>query len=256
MSGQLAHDPALQVVALLCVGLAAGFVNVVAGGGSLLSVPLLIFLGLPETTANGTSRLAILTQSVSAVTAFWRAGRIDRGTLARFTPPTLIGAAAGAYAATQLADQSLRAILGWVMLGCAAFVVTNPKLDRGASAAAGPRLSSAWVWPTLLVIGVYGGAVQAGVGYLVLAALVLLLRVDLVQANVLKTVLVAVYTPLALAIFVWQRQVDLWFGLVLSLGQAAGGWLGAAATLRRGERFIRVMLAIVVIASGLKLLLD
>jgi uncharacterized protein len=257
MSGLLAHNPALQVAALLCVGVAAGFVNVVAGGGSLLSLPLLIFLGLPETTANGTSRLAILTQSISAVTAFQRAGRVDRVLLLRCSGPALLGASAGAYAATQVANDSFRVILGWVMLGCAAFVVVNPRLaPAGEGVPVQPRLSRAWVWPTLFAIGLYGGAVQAGVGYLALAGLVSLLRVDLVQANVLKTVLTGLYTPIALAIFLWHGQVDLWLGLVLSAGQALGGWLGAAATLQRGERFIRITLALVVIASGLKLLLD
>jgi uncharacterized membrane protein YfcA len=256
LRGGVLSDPALQVAALLAVGVVAGFVNVVAGGGSLLSVPLLIFLGLPETVANGTSRLAILTQSITAFTAFRRGGRIDSAWLVRLAPPALLGAAAGAYGATQLADDSFRALFGWVMLGCAAFVAINPRLGAAPDAARTPRRSAAWVWPTLLVIGAYGGAVQAGVGYLVLAGLVLLLRIDLVEANVLKVVLVGLYTPLALGIFVWQGQVDLWFGLVLSAGQALGGWLGAAASMRRGERFLRAMLAVVVVASGLKLLLD
>jgi uncharacterized protein len=257
MGSLLADNPALQVAALLCVGVAAGFINVVAGGGSLLSVPLLIFLGLPETTANGTSRLAILTQSIGAVTAYQRAGRIDRALLSRYALPALLGAALGAYGATQLADDSFRAILGWVMLGCAAFVVANPRLGAShGGAPAAPRLSPAWVWPTLFAIGLYGGAVQAGVGYLVLAAFGLLLRVDLFQANILKVVLIGLYTPLALVIFVVHGQVDVFLGLVLSVGQAAGGWLGANAALRRGEGFIRITLALVVIASGLKLLLD
>lgn len=257
MNGLFAHNPALQVAALLCVGVVAGFINVVAGGGSLLSVPLLIFLGLPETTANGTSRLAILTQSISAIAAYQRAGRIDRGLLLRCSAPALLGAGVGAYAATQLADDSFRAVLGWVMLGCAGFVVANPKLGATqAGAPLQPRLQPVWIWPTLFAIGLYGGAIQAGVGYLVLAAFVLLLRVDLVQANILKVVLIGLYTPLTLAIFLWQGQVDLWLGLVLAAGQAVGGWVGAAATLQRGERFVRVTLALVVIASGLKLLLD
>jgi uncharacterized protein len=257
MSGLLAQNPVLQVAALLCVGVAAGFVNVVAGGGSLLSVPLLIFLGLPETTANGTSRLAILTQSISAVVAYERAGRIDRVLLRRLSPPALLGAAAGAYGAAQLGDDSFRTILGWVMLGCAAFVVANPRIGGArAGAPPEPRLTPLWLWPTLFAIGLYGGAVQAGVGYLVLAGLVLLLRIDLLQANILKTVLVGLYTPLTLVIFVWHEQVDLRFGLLLAAGQAVGGWLGASATLQRGERFIRITLALVVIASGLKLLLD
>jgi uncharacterized membrane protein YfcA len=256
MSGLLASSPALQVAALLAVGVIAGFVNVVAGGGSLLSLPLLIFLGLPETVANGTTRLAIVTQSITAIAAFRRGGRIDSAWLARLAPPALLGAAAGAYGATQLADDSFRALLGWVMLGCAAFVAIDPRLGSADPAARAPRRSALWVWPTLFVIGLYGGAVQAGAGYLILAGLVLLLRIDLLEANVLKSVLVGLYTPLALGIFLWQGQVDLWFGVVLSAGQALGGWLGATASMRRGERFVRAMLAAVVVASGLKLLLD
>lgn len=252
----LAQNLGAQIVALLLVGVAAGFINVVAGGGSLLTVPLLIFLGLPETTANGTSRIAIVTQSLTAVSAFARAGKLDRALLARFAGPALVGAAIGAYAASRMPDSSFRALLGWVMLGCAAFVVANPKLAPAGAAARPQRLSALWVWPALLVIGLYGGAVQAGVGYLILAALVYLLRIDLMQANIMKVVLVGLYTPLALSMFVWQGKVDLWFGLALSVGQALGGWLGAAQALAGGERFIRIMLALVVVASALKLLLD
>lgn len=252
----LAQHLGAQIVALLLAGVAAGFINVVAGGGSLLTVPLLIFLGLPETTANGTSRIAIITQSLTAVSAFARAGKFDRPLLARFAAPALLGAAIGAFAASRMTDASFRVVLGWVMLGCAAFVVANPKLAPAGAAARPSRLSPRWVWPTLFIVGLYGGAVQAGVGYLILAALVYLLRIDLMQANVMKVVLVGLYTPLALAMFVSQGKVDLWLGLALAVGQALGGWLGAVQALARGERFIRIALAVVVIASALKLLLD
>jgi uncharacterized membrane protein YfcA len=106
----------------------------------------------------------------------------------------------------------------------------------------------------MFAVGIYAGAIQAGVGYLWLFALVLLLGYDLVQANLLKTVLVGVCSVPALAVFLWQGKVDLWFGLVLAVGQALGGWFGATATLQRGERFIRAVLALVVVASGLKLI--
>jgi uncharacterized protein len=254
MADLFAAQPLLEVLALLVAGLLAGFVNVVAGGGSLLSVPLLIFLGLPETVANGTSRLAILAQSTTSVTAFARAGKLDYGLLARLSAPALAGAALGAYGAARMADAEFRAALGAVMLACAALVVVNPR--PAAAFARPPRLSRRWVWPALFVIGLYGGAIQAGVGYLILAVLVLVLRIDLVQANVMKVVLVGLYTPLALALFVWQGRVDLWFGLALSAGQALGGFIGAIESLARGERFVRATLALVVVLSGLKLLFD
>ena len=252
-------NTSLQALVLLLAGALAGYVNVVAGGGSLLTVPLLIFLGLPETVANGTSRVAILTQSISAMIAFARAGRLDHPLVRRLSAPAAGGALLGAYVATQLSDASFRAIFGWVMLVCAGLVVVNPQLGRaqggGAEAAPKPPRSALLVLPAVFAVGVYAGAVQASVGYLWLAALLLLLRLDLVEANVMKTVLTAVCSLPALAIFFWQDKVHLGFGLLLSIGQAAGAWLGAAAMLRRGERFIRAVLAAVVVLSALKLLI-
>jgi len=243
------------LAALVGVGLAAGFINVVAGGGSLLTVPLLIFLGLPETVANGTSRVAIFVQNASAITKYRREGRLDGRMLRTLVPPVLVGAALGAFVATRISDATFRAVLVWVMLGCAVFVVFEPKrlYDR-AKRGDGPRLGAARVWPTLLVIGFYGGLVQAGVGYLVLAALTLVLGMQLVEANILKVVLVFAYTPIALAIFFADGLVAFVPALALSVGQALGGWLGAAATLRRGERLIRALLVVAVVASAVKLL--
>ena len=255
MAELFVSNTSLQLLALLGAGAVAGYVNVVAGGGSLLTVPLLIFLGLPETVANGTSRVAILTQSISATYAFARAGKIDGPLVRRLSLPAALGALAGAYFAARLPDASFRALFGWVMLGCAALVVANPQLGRRRAADAEvPRWVASITIPAMFAIGIYAGAIQASVGYLWLAALLFLLRMDLVRANVMKTVMTAVCTVPALAVFVWQGKVDLRFGIALSVGQAIGAWLGAAATLSRGERFIRAMLGFVVLVSGLKLL--
>jgi len=243
----------LQVIALLAAGLASGFINVVAGGGSLITLPLLIFLGLPETTANGTSRLAIIVQSVTATLAFKRAGQLDMELVGRLAPPALIGAVIGALLGVRLSDAGFRTLLGIVMLGCAVLVVLRP--GSGATAAA-PKLTPQRVWPVLFAIGLYGGLVQAGVGYLILAGLTIVLGLGLQPANVLKTVLVAIYTPLAFAVFLWNGQIDLWSGTILSVGSALGGWIGVSVALKRGEQLIRISLAVVVLASGLKLLLS
>jgi len=242
----------LYVLALLLGGAASGFLNVVAGGGSLITVPLLIFLGLPETTANGTSRLAIFVQCIPALITYRRAGQLDVTLLRKLGPPAVAGAALGALVGARLPDAGFRALLGAVMLACAVLVVVKPKL-RAADAE--PRLSATRVVPLLSAIGLYGGLVQASVGYLILAALTFGLGLALQAANVMKTVLVALYTPLAIAVFAAHGRIDLQSGAILCVGSALGGWLGANAALRRGERFIRVVLAIVVLASGLKLLL-
>lgn len=243
------------LLALIATGFAAGFVNVIAGGGSLLTVPLLIFLGLPENTANGTSRLAIFVQNAVALARYRREGRLDVALAARFALPAIVGAAVGALAATRISDAAFRAVLAWVMLGCALLVALEPQLSRVRRVrAAGPSLGAARVWPTLFAIGLYGGLVQAGVGYLILAALTFILGVDLVEANIQKVAIVFVYTPLAFAVFWSDGLVAWWPAVVLSVGQALGGWIGAQEALRRGERFIRALLVAVVVLSAVKLL--
>src|SRR5262252_9313300 len=114
-------DP-IVIGELFGVGVLAGYLNVIAGGGSLLAVPMLIFLGLPEGVANATSRPAILMQAVTAVLKYRGAGKLD-GKLARvLLPPTLIGAVAGAVVATYVSDALFRGILAWVMIACALVV--------------------------------------------------------------------------------------------------------------------------------------
>ena len=243
----------LHLLALLLAGAASGFLNVVAGGGSLITVPLLIFLGVPETTANGTSRLAIFVQCVPALIAYRRAGQLDLALLRTLGMPALAGALLGALVGARMPDSGFRTLLGAVMLACAVLVVVKPPV-RAANAV--PVLTPTRVVPLLFAIGVYGGLVQASVGYLILAALTFALGLSLQAANVMKTALVALYTPLAIAVFAAHGRIDYASGAVLCVGSAVGGWLGANEALRRGERFIRIVLAVVVLASGLKLLLD
>jgi len=248
----LVLDP-LGVLLLFVVGIAAGFANVVAGGGSLLSVPLLVFLGLPEGVANGTSRIAILAQNVVATLRYRRQGQLDGRLAGRMVAPVLLGAGLGAWWATQLDDASFRTLFGWVMLGCAALIAVNPKPGAGSGVAPGAP-SAARVWPVLFGIGLYGGLIQAGVGYLILAALPLWLGCSLVQANVLKVVIVGVYTPIALLVFWYEDQLALWPGLWLTLGQSFGAWLGVQEVVRRGEKLIRVMLLLSVLLGAAHLL--
>jgi uncharacterized membrane protein YfcA len=240
-----------KVLALAGAGFVAGFVNVVAGGGSLLVMPLLVFLGVPEGTANGTTRVAIFVQNAVAAVAYGRRGELDFGMAKKLVPPAMLGALAGGLIGVRLSDAGVRVLLGWVMLGCAALAVWNPR-----PAARAPAHGWLRVWPLMLGVGLYGGLIQAGVGYLILAGLTLVASVPLLQANIQKVVLVFAYTPIALLVFSSEGKVDYVLGAVLALGQALGGWFGALAALERGERLIRALLVLAVLASALKLLLD
>jgi uncharacterized membrane protein YfcA len=249
-------DP-IVIFELFGVGMLAGYLNVVAGGGSLLAMPLLIFLGLPEGVANATSRVAIFSQSITAVAKYRSAGRISWELTRKLVPPTLIGAISGALVVTRVSDATFRSILAWVMLACAAAVCMEPfvmRRRRESMPVGLPSLPAKTVWPTMLIVGFYGGMVQAGMGYVQLAGLVLVLGLRLADANVMKMVLVFAYCPLVLAVFVRQDLVHWPFGLIMAVGQALGAWLGAAAALKRGENFVRGVLAAAVLLTATKLL--
>lgn len=254
MNTSMAPGP-YEALLLLLVGAVAGCVNVLAGGGSLVTLPALIFLGLPPTVANGTARIGILVQNVTAVARYWRAGALDWRAALRLMSPVLLGGAAGAYVSTVVPEPSFKNILAGVMLAVAVLVVLDPW--RRPSLGEGPK---SWgehgigMDLLLTLAGFYGGFLQAGVGYLLLFVLIRVGGLDLVRANVLKVLLVLAYTPVALAVFVASDRVVWTYGCILALGQAVGGWLGAAAALKKGAPLIRTVLVVAVAVAALRLL--
>ncbi len=244
-------DPA-HLALLLGVGLVAGFINVLAGGGTLITLPALIFLGIPETTANGTVRLAILAQNVTALSQFHRRGAIPWAPFKRWVLPVLVGAALGAWTGTRVSDAGFRTFLIVVMLGVGAGVALRPeRFFSGHSPA--EKIPPSVTWAVMVAVGFHGGFIQAGVGYLLLGTLTLLGGLSLVNANVLKLGFVTVYTPIALLLFAMEGKVDWVAGAVLALSQALGGYLGATAALRKGDVLIRRTLLLAVALAALKL---
>jgi uncharacterized protein len=235
-------------------GLAAGFINVIAGGGSLITLPLLIFVGVPATSANGTIRLAILVSGLTATLRFHRAGAIDWKHIPVIALPACAGATVGAIVASHMANSDFRSLIGWITLAAGALLV----LDFGKMLAGREtdpsRLRRVLFLASMLAVGFYGGLAQAGVGYLLLASLVLGGGFALVQANVLKVVLVTCFTPITLLVFGLSDQIHLGYAAVLTVGQAAGAYIGASLSLQRGAALIRPVLALAVVAAAIKLI--
>ena len=249
------HLPQLDPVALGClvgVGILAGIINVLAGGGSLLAMPVAIFVGLPEGMANGTVRLAILAQNLTALTRYHRAQALNLEGIAPIVGFTVAGATLGALVGSQLSDSGTRNALGIALLAAVVLVVARPHERQRAGTPTVPPMAAGLV---MAAIGVYGGAIQAGVGYLFLFALTYLYGMDLVRANTLKIVLVTAYTPLVLFAFWGESRVHLVAGLALAIGQALGAWIGASLALSKGATIIRLALLVAVTLSAAKLLI-
>lgn len=241
---------------LAAAGVAAGFINTLAGGGSLLTLPALMLAGLDAGVANGTNRVAVLLQSLIAARTFDGGGRLDRRATAWIVAPTLAGAAAGAWLAAALPPEVLEPALLVTMVVMALLFATRPRLltpapGEGPGAVRGnPRAMAA-----LLATGLYGGFIQAGIGFLLLATLVGALRYDLVAANAIKMVVVAALTVVALAIFIADDLVAWGPGLVLASGSVLGGYLGARFAMRTDQRVLRWIIVVTVIVATVALLL-
>lgn len=247
--------------ALFASGLVAGVLNVVAGGGSFLTLPVLLLLGMPAAVANGTNRVGIVLQNVGAVWGFERHGVMPRRWAALAVLPGLPGALLGTWAALVIGDDAFRKILAGLMIAITLWSLLAPARARGAEGGPGegappPTGWTAWVTGAgFFVIGLYAGFVQAGVGFLVLAVLGFA-GLDLVRGNAIKVLAILVFTILSLVIFAWQGKVEWVAGLVLAAGMVVGGLLGVRWTVAKGERWVRVVVTVAVIAFAIALWLE
>jgi len=238
------------VVVLFFVGIIAGFLNVTAGGGSTLTLPVLIFLGLDSSMANGTNRIAILIQNISAVYSFKKEKYQQIKTSLILSLFTLPGAIAGALLAVKLDDELFQKILGIIMIGIIlTMFIPDKKTNSGTTA----KISFVTA-VSMFGIGFYGGFIQVGVGFLIMASIKYLMRLNLVLVNMHKVFIVLVYTVPALIIFVITNNVNWFLGLSLAAGNAFGGWWGAKISVKKGEGFIKIVLGMAIFIMSLKLL--
>lgn len=242
-----------HIIAVIFVGLAAGFINTVAGGGSSITLPMLMFLGLPANMANGTNRIAILLQSLVGVTEFRREKVLKINDGWRLSIPSALGALVGAMVAVEVSDDWMRWFITGIMVCMLLLVVFNPEAWIKQQAGEIIPKTGWFQYFIFFLIGFYGGFIQVGVGFLLLAGLVMGSGLDLVRANGLKVMIVLVYTIVALVIFWANHQVHLWMGVLLGIGSMAGAYLGARFTIRGGAVYVRYFLIAMLIVMILKL---
>lgn len=243
----------MEVLAMLAVGGVAGFINVLAAGGSMLTLPLLMFLGLPPQVANGTNRVAVALQSVSAVSGFRRLGHGNLEVSLYLAVPAIAGSLLGAWFATSVSDAVFELVLVSAMIGASVFMLLpQPRLDTRPLTK--DRLGPL-IYLAMFLIGLYGGFIQVGVGVLFIVVLYRMLRIDLRQVNVFKVSIVLLYTLPALLIFALNDQVRWSMGLVLALGNVTGAYLAVKVNLgARGADWVKWITLIVVAAILVKLI--
>lgn len=240
--------------AVILAGLAAGFINTLAGSGSLITLSLMAFLGIPLDIANGSNRVGVLFQNITGIGSFQQKKLIDwRGGL-MLAVPAMIGSFIGARIAADLNEDVLSIVLGVIMVVMLVVILVNPKRWLEGTLEELEGRPSAMQLGAFFLIGIYGGFIQAGVGIFLLAGLVLSAGYNLVRANAVKLVINMLFTIVALTVFVLNDQVDWTIGILLAIGNAAGAWIAARMAMERGAEFVRYVLIAVVVVSAIRFL--
>jgi hypothetical protein len=245
----------LQIALILSAGIAAGFINTVAGGGSLITMPLLIFMGLPGTVANGTSRVAILSQNIFAVGGFHSKGqKLPLPYTFYLAFVSLAGGLIGAWLAVGIPDRLFNRILAIIMVLVVTSIVVEkrfkPAGGREVNLSAGRQVIGVFFF---FLLGIYGGFIQAGIGFLVIALLSHVNHFDLVRINYIKVFAAIVYTGVAVIVFAMEDKIAWTTGLLLAVGHGLGGWYASRWSVDKGEKWIRRVLVVTVTALAVKL---
>ncbi len=238
-------------VFLVVGGFAAGFINAVAGGGSAITLPVLVeFLG-DAVLANGTNRIAILLQNLSGITRFQKSKMVPWAELRPLVIPTMVGAVVGARVATTIDPAVMKRLFGIVILFVVVSVLVKPSKWEGGGE---NRLREPWRSVVYVGLGFYGGFIQVGIGFLFIAALVMFGGMNLVTGNAAKLTLIAAYTVVALGTFIWAGQVHYLAGLVLAAGNMSGAWVAAHVAVEKGAGWIRWVLVVAAGVAALRML--
>lgn len=240
-------------VLLVVVGFAVGFINTIAGGGSLLSLPVLIFLGLPPSVANGTNRVAVAIQSLLGVAGFKSKGISTYPFNIYLGISALFGAIIGANIAVDIKGETFNRILAVVMIIVVLIIIFKPKINTQELQ---ERLTGKYLWIGIIVFfffGIYGGFINAGIGFVMLLFLHYVNHLSLVRSNATKVAVVFIYTLSSLAVFMYNDKIIWKVGLILAIGNGTGAWTASRVSVNKGDGFIKIFLIVMVVAMAIKL---
>ncbi len=239
--------------AVIAVGLFAGFVNTLAGSGSLLTLPLLMFLGLPANVANATNRVGVLVQSVVGSWSFKKQKIFSFRESLWMAIPATAGSFLGSLVAVKINEDIMEILIGGLLVVMFFLILYKPENWVREHALKITPKRRWWVSVIFFFIGIYGGFIQAGVGFFLLGALVLGAGLGLTKANAIKLVIVAIFTAVALIVFMFSGQVNYFIGIILAIGQGLGALIASKVAVSWGPKVVRIILLVAIMASALKL---
>jgi len=241
-----------EVIIIVIAGILVGFINTLSGGGSVISLSLLLILGLPANIANGTNRISIFFQTFSSVTSFTRQKMFDSMRPVWLAIPATVGAVLGAWTAVDVNEKVIEIAMAVAMVIMVFFLFYKPDRWLKDNPAMLSRPVRWWQLVIFFAVGFYGGFIQVGVGYFLLMSLVLGVGYDLVKANAVKNLIVFLYAIFALLVFIIDGQVNYLYGLILSAGSVIGALIASYLAVKKGAGFIRAVIVASVILTILQ----
>jgi uncharacterized membrane protein YfcA len=239
---------------MIIAGFAAGFINTLAGSGSIVTLPLLVYLGLPANMANATNRINVIFQNIAGAITFHRGRMLDLRAVAILGTPAVVGSILGAMIAVSLDERTMRTVIGIAMVMMAVLLLF--KSDRWITEHVMTGLGKPKWWhiPLMFVIGIYAGFIQLGVGVFILITLVMGIGFDTRHANAVKVGIILVVNLAAMIVFQGNNQINWVLGLIIASGSMLGAWVAARYAIHWNPEWIYRLLIVVVILTAMDLL--
>lgn len=230
-------------IILVVSGIVVGIINTLAGGGSIITMTMFMALGLPINVANGTNRIAVLMQNLTATLTFLRKKMLNVRQGVLLSLPVIAGNIGGSLLATQINQTIFKICFGAILIVILGYLIFDNriKIREGHNFTIKP-----WHYLWFLLIGFYGGYIYVGIGYLILAITLWSMRMDIITANVIKGFVILIATPFSLAVFIFSGQVDYLFGLLHGAGNIIGSFFASHYAVHWGKGFIKIFMAIIV----------
>ncbi|MEH0157710.1 sulfite exporter TauE/SafE family protein [Limibacter armeniacum] len=242
-----------EMTAYVLAGVVAGLVNTLAGGGSIFTLSLLFFLGMPAHIANGTNRLGILVQNISGSYTFQKSGLLDIQASMHYVVPSLIGALVGASVATDIEADLLEMVVGGLMIFMLVGVLFEPKQKKNMVGVG--RNKNHWLQSLFFLgVGFYGGFVQAGIGILIIVAFSFTSSIGMIRSNAIKMLIIAIYSLPVFCIFIYKGQVAWLAAILLAVGQLIGTWVAGKYVAKRPgvNKLVKWVLVVMILATIFK----
>ena len=240
-----------QILILVVIGLLTGVINTLAGGGSNLSLPALMMFGLPADVANATNRVSVFFQSLTASVSFYRHKKVEQTEVKDTFLPLLIGGFAGALVASYLDVEILKPVLLATMIATSFWVVLKSNVETDKQQQSKSCYSSIAGLASTFLAGFYGGFIQAGVGFVLIAAFVGVLNYDLLRANALKVIATLIFTAIALVVFIIRDQIAWLPGLILAVGSIVGAQIAVKFAVNISARTLKFLVLLMTIIASI-----